>query len=99
MSEEEFSLEEAIEELKKILKDELSSRKYRILLLRYGFQAEEKTLEEVGEVFDVSRERIRQLQEQAIGDLGEVELVQELNRYKLDYDCHKPIDRYRLNEL
>jgi len=48
----------------------LSKREQAILEMRYGLRTgEPKTLEEVGEKFDVTRERIRQIQEQALKQL------------------------------
>lgn len=48
----------------------LSEREARILKLRFGLGDEgEKTLEEVGEIFNVSRERIRQLENKALRKL------------------------------
>jgi len=48
----------------------LSKREQAILEMRYGLKTgEPKTLEEVGVKFDVTRERIRQIQEQALKQL------------------------------
>lgn len=48
----------------------LSERESRILALRFGLDdGRPKTLEEVGEHFDVTRERIRQIQEEALQKL------------------------------
>jgi len=50
----------------------LSERESRILALRFGLEdGKPKTLEEVGEHFDVTRERIRQIQEEALQKLRE----------------------------
>ena len=50
----------------------LSERESRILALRFGLDdGKPKTLEEVGEHFDVTRERIRQIQEEALQKLRE----------------------------
>lgn len=43
----------------------LSPREKEILELRYGRNGEEHTLEEVGQIFDLTRERIRQIQNRA----------------------------------
>jgi RNA polymerase primary sigma factor len=49
----------------------LSPRQREILELRYGLHGQApKTLEEVGRVFDVTRERIRQLEAQGLSALG-----------------------------
>ncbi|KAA3662359.1 MAG: RNA polymerase subunit sigma, partial [Chloroflexi bacterium] len=57
------------EELGEIL-DQLTPREARILRLRYGLQdGESRTLKEVGEMFGLSRERIRQLEKEALRKL------------------------------
>jgi len=54
------------EEMEDLL-DQLDQRERRVLELRYGFQdGRERTLEEVGRVFGVTRERIRQIEAQAL---------------------------------
>jgi RNA polymerase primary sigma factor len=47
----------------------LEPREQAILRARFGLDGDEKTLEEVGEDFGVTRERIRQIQEIALGKL------------------------------
>jgi RNA polymerase primary sigma factor len=48
----------------------LSWREKRVLLLRYGLEdGQERTLEQVGQAFGVTRERIRQLEVRAIRKL------------------------------
>lgn len=50
--------------------DELSPREKRILELRYGLEDDHpRTLKEVGKVFNVSRERIRQIEKKALRKL------------------------------
>lgn len=45
----------------------LTSRERKIILLRYGLDKDHcKTLEEVGEIYNVSRERVRQWEEKAL---------------------------------
>jgi RNA polymerase primary sigma factor len=57
------------ETLKKILAT-LSQRERRVLELRYGLEGDHPcTLEEVGRTFDVSRERIRQIENQSLKKL------------------------------
>ena len=57
------------EEIGDIL-DQLTPREARILRLRYGLQdGESRTLKEVGEMFGLSRERIRQLEKEALRKL------------------------------
>jgi len=62
--------EELREILYKIMEKCLSDRKKQILKLRFGIEIhEEMTLEAVGDVFDLSRERIRQLQKDALNSI------------------------------
>jgi RNA polymerase primary sigma factor len=57
------------EELKKIL-GTLSERERRVLELRYGLNGEQpRTLDEVGRTFQVTRERIRQIENQSLKKL------------------------------
>jgi len=45
----------------------LNAREKKILMMRFGLDdGRSKTLEEISERFDITRERIRQLQEQAL---------------------------------
>ncbi|MFP4588904.1 MAG: RNA polymerase sigma factor RpoD/SigA [Candidatus Acetothermia bacterium] len=67
------------EKLKCLLNQELTDREKQIIRLRYGLAGKEKTLEETGEVFGISRERVRQIQERALDKLRET----DLERFKL----------------
>lgn len=40
----------------------LGPREAKIILLRFGFEGEPKTLDEIGQIFNVTRERIRQVE-------------------------------------
>jgi len=69
------------EEMEDLL-DQLDQRERRVLELRYGFQdGRERTLEEVGRVFGVTRERIRQIEAQALIRLRESTSVRRLKDY------------------
>lgn len=58
------------EALREAMKDRLSDRERRVIKLYYGFEDyKPRTLEEVGEVFKLSRERIRQLRDRALDKL------------------------------
>jgi RNA polymerase primary sigma factor len=49
---------------------ELSPKEEEVLRLRYGFDgAGERTLAEIGQAFEVTRERVRQIEQRAIGKL------------------------------
>jgi RNA polymerase primary sigma factor len=57
------------ETLEKIL-SQLSQRERRVLELRYGLNGEHpRTLDEVGRAFNVTRERIRQIENQSLKKL------------------------------
>lgn len=52
--------------------DQLTERERQIIIYRYGLDNEKpKTLEEIGSIYDLSRERIRQIENQALGKLKE----------------------------
>jgi RNA polymerase primary sigma factor len=69
------------EELGDIL-NQLTPREARILRLRYGLQdGESRTLKEVGEMFGLSRERIRQLEKEALRKLRHPNFAGHLRQY------------------
>lgn len=52
--------------------DQLTDREKQIIIYRYGLDNEKpKTLEEIGKIYDLSRERIRQIENQALEKLKE----------------------------
>lgn len=52
--------------------DQLTDREKQIIIYRYGLDNEKpKTLEEIGSIYDLSRERIRQIENQALAKLKE----------------------------
>jgi len=60
----------------------LTPREARILRLRYGLQdGESRTLKEVGQMFGLSRERIRQLEKEALRKLRQPGLAGHLRQY------------------
>ena len=61
----------ALRETLERLMGELKDREREILKARYGFEdGVEKTLEEVGQMFGVTRERIRQIESKALRKLS-----------------------------
>jgi RNA polymerase primary sigma factor len=68
-SEDQFSKNLLREDLEKVL-DSLSPRERDVLRLRYGLDdGRMKTLEEIGQIFNVTRERIRQIEARALRKL------------------------------
>jgi len=81
-----------VEELGWLL-EELCERERRILELRYGLRLNQQddwavqheqpqTLEEIGKVFGISRERVRQIEKEALDKLRSVRMRQRLERYE-----------------
>ena len=84
---EEESLQSLLkDELKKLLHEVLTDRERRILQLRYGLEDyHPRTLNEVGKVFGISRERVRQIQKQAINKLKSPKVKNKLRAYMETY--------------
>jgi RNA polymerase primary sigma factor len=58
---------------------QLTPREQRILRMRFGIgEAQDHTLEEVGKVFGVTRERIRQIEAKALEKLRKPQLSRKL---------------------
>jgi len=68
--------------LKELLHEVLTDRERRIIQLRYGLEDyHPRTLNEVGKVFGISRERVRQIQKEAINKLKSPEIKNQLRSY------------------
>lgn len=52
--------------------EELTKREREIIKMRYGIESDKKTLDEIGKIFDITRERVRQLENQAIEKLRKI---------------------------
>ncbi len=73
-----------VQELERALEERLTDREKRILELRYGLNDyQPKTLDEVGLVFGISRERVRQIQKEALAKLQDSDLKKRLEWFKL----------------
>jgi RNA polymerase primary sigma factor len=67
------------ETLKRILST-LSHRERRVLELRYGLDGQiPATLDEIGVIFNVTRERIRQIENRSLKRLGASSVIKELH--------------------
>lgn len=85
---EELSKEDLKFELQKIVEDNLNPREKQIIQMRFGFDMpSDYTLEEVGKEFEVTRERIRQIEAKALKkmrniDDGNLEIFLSKDRIK-----------------
>src|SRR5688572_8867971 len=62
--------------------DELDPKEEKVVKLRFGLEGEEpKTLKEIGEMMNLSRERIRQIEAQALDKLNRSQKCQQLRGY------------------
>ena len=71
------------EKLESILKEALNEREEQVLRHRFGLDdGAPKTLEEVGKIFNVTRERIRQIEVKAINKLKSKKYTSNLENYR-----------------
>ncbi|MFB6291467.1 MAG: RNA polymerase sigma factor RpoD/SigA [Candidatus Bipolaricaulia bacterium] len=84
---EEASLQAILkDQLKELLHEVLTDRERRVVQLRYGLEDyHPRTLNEVGKVFGISRERVRQIQKQAINKLKSPKVKDQLRAYLETY--------------
>lgn len=67
------------QEIVSVLSDVLSDREKEVIILRYGLTTSKPhTLEEVGQVFNLSRERVRQIQTKAMRKLRRPQVARRL---------------------
>lgn len=94
----ENDLRDTVEQL--INKSNLTEREIGVLKLRFGFYDDHKpTLEEVGEIYGVSRERIRQIQERALKKLRKSKNINNFAIYMDNPDeAMKNIEEFRSKE-
>ena len=84
------SPEEVMEEkdIQKLIEEQLASitpREEKVLRLRYGIGCEEHTLEETGQVLEVTRERIRQIECKALRKLKHPQRATVLKQLTEEY--------------
>jgi RNA polymerase sigma factor (sigma-70 family) len=67
------------DELRRMLEEKLTSRERQVIELRFGLDGHgERTLEDIGERFGLTRERIRQIQKTAIEKLQQPKILELL---------------------
>ena len=59
----------------------LDDREAKIVKMRYGIDGPKFTLEQVGEEFDVTRERVRQIEVKALQKIRRHSLLDKLKGY------------------
>jgi len=75
-------LRNSLKRLLRMALDELDDKEERVLRLRFGLDgADPKTLKEIGEMMNLSRERIRQIEAQALDKLNRSQKCQQLRGY------------------
>jgi len=73
----------------------LNEREREIISLRFGLKdGRQRTLEEVGKIFDITRERVRQIEAKAIRKLRKPETKKLLTGFINSPDMSTPVNRY-----
>ena len=66
----------------------LSERERRVVELRFGLKdGTQKTLEEVGRIFGVTRERVRQIESKALRKMKHPNRIRHLSMFELELFC------------
>ena len=88
---EEQALRRALRETMKGALDSLPPRESKVLRLRFGIETgEEMTLEEVGKIMDVTRERVRQIEKKALVHLRHRSRAEKLRPFCANPDRDAP---------
>ena len=86
LSPHEATMVTSLRECLKYVMSSLSPREAKVLRMRYGIDVDcDHTLEEVGKCFAVTRERIRQIEAQAIQKLKHPSRIEELRVFMVDH--------------
>jgi len=68
--------------VQQLLKEQLTAREQKVLSMRFGISMNtDHTLEEVGRQFDVTRERIRQIEAKALRKLRNADISESLRKF------------------
>ncbi len=91
-SPEKIVLDESLKiKLKEVLND-LTKREQEVLILRFGLDdGSPRTLEEVGKIYHLTRERIRQIEAKALKDLREPSKAQKIKHYYKEDNNEKKV--------
>lgn len=75
-------MDEALKESVRKILDTLPERERGIIALRFGLEGKKPmSLKEVGELYNLTKERIRQIEKKVLGQLAEDGIVQDLKAY------------------
>lgn len=78
----EVVMDEALKESVRKILDTLPERERGIIALRFGLEGKKPmSLKEVGELYNLTKERIRQIEKKVLGKLSEDSIVQDLKAY------------------
>lgn len=85
-SDEEYNKIELRNTIGEIFQANLTEREMQVLYYRFGFKNDEtKTLEEVGKIYNLTRERIRQIEAKALRKLRKQKTTTVLKEYLYEY--------------